>query len=182
MVHAHGAGRDVGSMAARRDDRGDRGHVLDRASSTVHQQLAVYGGIRPRPRCRAARALTLGEREEISRGIAARRSIRSIALVLGRTPSTVSREIARNGGYDNYRASAADERAWERARRPKPCRLRRCPRLRQLVEEKLTDDWAPQQIAGWLKLTFPDDESLHVSQETIYRSLRKMSTSLRHLH
>ena len=147
------------------------GRVLDRARATVHQQLAVYGGIRPRRRCRAARVLTLIEREEISRGIAAKRSIRSIAMVVGRAPSTVSREIARNGGYAHYRASAADEQAWERARRRKPCRLTRCPRLRQLVEEKLRDDWAPQQIAGWLKLTFPDDESLHVSHETIYRSL-----------
>ena len=147
------------------------GRVLDRGGSTIHGQLAVYGGIRPRPRCRSARALSLAEREEISRGIAARRSIRSIALVLGRAPSTVSREIARNGGDDNYRASVADQRAWGRAHRRKPCCLSRCPRLRQLVEEKLADDWAPQQIAGWLKYTYPDDKSLHVSHETIYRSL-----------
>ena len=147
------------------------GRVLDRGGSTIHGQLAVYGGIRPRPRCRSARALSLAEREEISRGIAARRSIRSIALVLGRAPSTVSREIALNGGDDNYRASVADQRAWGRAHRRKPCCLSRCPRLRQLVEEKLADDWAPQQIAGWLKYTYPDDKSLHVSHETIYRSL-----------
>ena len=94
-----------------------------------------------------------------------------LGLVLGRAPSTVSREIARNGGYDSYRASVADERAWGRAQRRKPCRLSRCPRLRQLVEDKLADDWAPQQIAGWLKYTYPDDESLHVSHETIYRTL-----------
>ena len=147
------------------------GRVLDRGGSTIHGQLAVYGGIRPRPRCRSARALSLAEREEISRGIAGRRSIRSIALVLGRAPSTVSREISRNGGYDNYRASVADQRAWQRAHRRKPGRLSRCPRLRQLVEEKLADDWAPQQIAGWLEYTYPDDKSLHVSHETIYRSL-----------
>jgi len=147
------------------------GRLLDRGGSVIHGQLATYGGIRPRVRCRSSRVLTLSEREEISRGIAAKRSIRSIANALGRASSTVSREIMRNGGYDSYRASAADEQAWERARRRKPCRLVTCPRLRELVEEKLRDDWAPQQIAGWLKLTFPEDQSLHVSHETIYRSL-----------
>jgi IS30 family transposase len=147
------------------------GRVLDRGGSAVHRQLAVYGGIRPEPRCRSSRALTLVEREEISRGIAAKESIRSMALLLGRAPSTVSREIVRNGGYDSYRASEADERTWERARRPKSCRLARCPRLRELVEEKLAQVWSPEQIAGWLKHSFPDNESLHVSHETIYRSL-----------
>ena len=149
----------------------DIGRVLDRAGQTIRGQLAVYGGIRPRVRCRAQHTLSLAEREEISRGIAVKRSIRTIAVGLDRSPSTVSREIARNGGYDKYRASAADERAWERARHPKRCRLNQCPRLRQLVEEKLRDDWAPQQIAGWLKYTYPKDESLQVSHETIYRSL-----------
>ena len=147
------------------------GRALDRGGSSIHQQLAVYGGIRPQPRCRSSRALTLSEREEISRGIAARQSIRSIARLLGRAPSTVSREIGRNAGYDKYRASAADEQAWERARRRKPCRLVTCPRLRELVEEKLREVWSPEQIAGWLKHTYPEDESLHVSHETIYRSL-----------
>lgn len=147
------------------------GRCLDRSSASIHRQLAVYGGIRPRTRCRSIRVLSLSEREEISRGIAARESIRSMARRLGRASSTVSREIRRNGGYDNYRATAADERAWERARRPKRCRLVSCPRLRRLVEEKLRDDWAPEQIAGWLKVTFPEDSSLHVSHETIYRSL-----------
>ncbi len=147
------------------------GRVLDRDGVTIHGRLAVYGGIRPRVRSRSCRVLTLAEREEISRGIAARRTIRSIAVLLGRPPSTVSREIGRNGGYDHYRASVADERAWERARRPKRCRLVRYPRLRQLVEDKLRLDWSPQQIAGWLKHTYPADESLHVSHEIIYRSL-----------
>jgi IS30 family transposase len=147
------------------------GRILDRSSSSIHHRLSVYGGIRPRERCRSSRVLTLSEREEISRGIAAKLSIRSIAGTLGRRPSTVSREIRRNGGYDSYRASAADQRAWERARRPKACRLVTCPRLRQLVEEQLRESWSPQQIAGWLKVTFPEDSSLHVSHETIYRSL-----------
>ena len=147
------------------------GRVLDRGGSAIHRQLAVYGGIRPEPRCRSPRALTLVEREEISRGIAAKDSMRSIAVRLGRSPSTVSREISRNGGYDNYRAAEADERSWERARRPKRCQIARSPRLRELVEEKLRQVWSPEQIAGWLKRTYPDNESLHVSHETIYRSL-----------
>ena len=91
-----------------------------------------------------------------------RESIRSIAVRLGRSPSTVSREVSRNGGSDSYRASEADERTWERARRPKSCRLARSPRLRQLVEEKLRQVWSPEQIAGWLKHSYPEDESLHV--------------------
>ncbi len=145
-------------------------HVLDRGAS-VYYLLLRHGGVRPPTRCRSPQALTLSEREEISRGIAAGRSIRSIARILSRPASTLSREVRRNGGYDHYRASEADERAWERARRPKPCRLVRCPRLRQLVEEKLREDWAPQQITGWLKRTYPEDESYQVSHETIYRSL-----------
>jgi len=145
-------------------------HVLDRGAS-VYYLLLRHGGMRPPTRCRSPQALTLSEREEISRGIAAGRTIRSIARILSRPASTLSREIGRNGGYDAYRASEADERAWERARRPKRCRLTRCPRLRRLVEEKLQEDWAPQQIAGWLKRTYPEDESYQVSHETIYRSL-----------
>ena len=147
------------------------GRVLERGGSAIHRQLAVYGGIRPQSRCRSSRALTLVEREEISRGIAAKESVRSIAVRLGRSPSTVSREVSRNGGSDSYRASEADERTWERARRRKSCRLARSPRLRQLVEEKLRQVWSPEQIAGWLKHSYPEDESLHVSHETIYRSL-----------
>ena len=147
------------------------GRVLGKEGSSVYGQIAPYGGIRPQTRCRSKRALTLAEREEISRGLAAKQSIRSIAAGLGRAASTVSREISRNGGYDKYRALEADKRAWERAHRPKGCRLVRCPRLRELVEEKLRQDCSPEQIAGWLKREYRDDESLYVSQETIYRSL-----------
>jgi hypothetical protein len=107
------------------------GCALNRARQTIRGQLVVYGGIRPRRRCRSSRALTLSEREEITRGIASGQSMRSIAVRLGRAPSTVSREVTRNGGYDMYRASAADERAWDRALRPKRCRLNQCSRLRQ---------------------------------------------------
>ncbi len=155
--------------------RGESLHEIGRAfgklSSSVYCQLAHTGGIRPRPRRWSRLALSLSEREEISRGIAAEQSLRSIAECLGRSPSTVSREIQRNGGYDDYRASVADEQAWNRARRPKRCQLGRHPRLRRMVARKLRRNWSPEQIAGWLKRSYPEDESYHVSHETIYRSL-----------
>ena len=144
--------------------------ALNRGTN-VYMLLARYGGIRPRSRCRSARVLTLEEREEISRGIAAGRSLRSIAGILNRSPSTLSREVRRNGGRRCYRAAEADKQAWKRARRRKRCRLVCRPRLRQLVEEKLQEAWAPQQITGWLKRTYPGDEFYRVSHETIYRSL-----------
>ena len=113
------------------------GRVFGKPSSSIYFQLAPYGGIRPAPRRRSRLALTLSEREEISRGIAARRSIRSMASLLGRSPSTVSREVCRNGGYDRYRAAVADEQAWVRARRPKRCKLANSPWLRRAVARKL---------------------------------------------
>jgi len=116
-------------------------------------------------------ALSLAEREEISRGVVAGHSIRSIAVALGRAPSTVSREIRRNGGRRRYRANQADQQAWDRARRPKTCKLAQNRALARLVARKLQLEWAPQQIAGWLQRTYPDDESNQVSHETIYRSL-----------
>jgi IS30 family transposase len=147
------------------------GRAFGKPSSSIYFQLAPYGGIRPLPRRRSELALTLSEREEISRGIAAHKSIRSMAKLLGRSPSTVSREIARNGGYDRYRASSADEAAWARTRRPKRCKLAASPWLRRAVTRKLRLDWSPEQIAGWLKSRHPGDETYHVSHETIYRSL-----------
>ncbi len=137
----------------------------------VYRILALNGGIAPVPRQRCPVALVLDEREEISRGIAAGRSIRRIAAKLGRAPSTVSREVRRHGGRSSYRATEADERAWERALRPKPCRLVSHPRLRWRVAEKLALEWSPEQISGWLKRDFPADEGMRVSYETIYRSL-----------
>jgi IS30 family transposase len=116
-------------------------------------------------------ALTLVEREEISRGIAAAETARSMARKLGRSPSTVAREISRNGGYDQYRASQADETAWVRAGRPKRCKLAANPHLRETVAGKLRGNWSPEQIAGWLKSAYPGDEANQVSHETIYRSL-----------
>ena len=140
-------------------------------NGTVTWHVERAGGLRPRPRHRAARQLTLEEREEISRGVARKEGVRTIARRLGRCPSTISRELARHGGRAGYRASVADTAAWERARRPKPCRLATNGRLRRIVTAKLRADWAPQQIAQWLQVTHPDDPTLHVSHETIYQAL-----------
>ena len=147
------------------------GRAFGKPSSSIYFQLAPYGGIRPAPRRRSRLALSLSEREEISRGIVAGRSIRSMARLLDRSPSTVSREISRNGGYDQYRATLADEGTWARARRPKRCKLARHPRLSREVTRKLRLNWSPEQIAGWLKRAHPGDGSCQVSHETIYRSL-----------
>ena len=147
------------------------GRAFGKPSSSIYLQLAPYGGIRPAPRRRSPLALTLAEREEISRGIVAGQSIRSMARKLGRAASTVSREVGRHGGYDEYRASVADQAAWVRAKRPKRCKLSLNGRLARLVAAKLRLEWSPQQIAGWLKISYPEDESYHVSHETIYRSL-----------
>ena len=125
------------------------------------------GGIRPPPRKRSRLALTLAEREEISRGAVSDLSLRAIATQLGRSPSTISREINRNGGLKHYRASQADQAAWDRAHRPKPCKLAVNPALRCIVARKLRSNWSPDQIAGWLQR----NERNTVSHETIYRSL-----------
>lgn len=145
--------------------------LFDRNHSSVEGILAKTGGIRPAPRCRSRLALTLPEREEISRAVVAGHSIRSIATQLGRAPSTISREIDRNGGQLEYRASQADQAAWDRAHRPKPCKLVENRALAHIVAAKLKGLWSPEQIAGWLKQTYPRDESYQVSHETIYRSL-----------
>ncbi len=147
------------------------GRAFSKPSSSIYNQVAPHGGIRPLARRRSRLALTLAEREEISRGIAAHQSARSMARLLGHSASTVSRELSRNGGYDGYRAALADETAWARARRPKRCKLANSARLRQAVASKLRLNWSPEQVAGWLKRAHPDDESYHVSHETIYRSL-----------
>ncbi len=144
---------------------------LDRSHSALQGVIARSGGIRPRPRKRSRLALTIAEREEISRGIVAGRSLRSIASKLGRAPSTVSRELRRNGGRRRYRANTADKAAWQRARRPKTCKLARNRALARAVAEKLLLEWAPDQIAGWLKRMYPDDQDMQVSHETIYKTL-----------
>jgi IS30 family transposase len=147
------------------------GRLFDRPSSSIFNMLAPTGGIRPPTRKRSRLALTLSEREEISRGAVANLSIRSIAENINRSPSTISREIKRNGGYDSYRATHADHAAWDRAHRPKRCKLACNRALSQTVATKLQLNWSPEQIAGWLKIEYPEDESNHVSHETIYRSL-----------
>ncbi len=145
--------------------------LFDRAHSSVRGVLLETGGIRPAPRRRSRLALTLAEREEISRGLVAGQSFRSIAASLGRAPSTVSREINRNGGRRDYRASKADKAAWDRACRPKTCKLVENRALASIVAKKLRGLWSPEQIAGWLKYAYPDNENYQVSHETIYRSL-----------
>lgn len=149
----------------------DIGRVLGKFPASVFGVLRLHGGYTPRTRSRAAGQLTIAEREEVSRGLIAGCSMRQIARQLGRAPSTVSREVARNGGVRRYRAHVAEDKAWERARRPKPCHLAQNGRLRRVVACKLGQDWSPEQVAGWLKRTYPHDESWHVSHETIYKSL-----------
>ena len=153
------------------DSLGEIARLFDRGHSSIQGIFAATGGIRPRARSRSRLALTLAEREEISRGVIAGYSIRVIAGKLGRAPSTVSREIRRNGGRRRYRANKADEAAWDRARRPKTCKLVENRALARIVARKLRGLWSPEQIAGWLKYTYPDDENYQVSHETIYRSL-----------
>ena len=159
-------------------DRWQKGESLNsiaRQFGTSHSSIqgifAPTGGIRPAERSRSRRVLTLPEREEISRGVAAGQSLRWIAASLGRAPSTVSREINRNGGRRRYRANKADQAAWDRAHRAKTCKLAENPALAIIVAEKLQLEWSPDQIAGWLKSTYPDDEHYQVSHETIYKTL-----------
>ena len=147
------------------------GRLFDRPSSSVFNILAPTGGIRPPPRQRSRLALRLAEREEISRGLVRDLSLRTIASRLGRAPSTISREVNRNGGLQHYRASRADQTAWDRAHRPKPCKLASEPALSRRVASKLRAHWSPEQIAGWLKRTYPEQENHQVSHETIYKTL-----------
>jgi transposase, IS30 family len=145
--------------------------AMRRSASTVRDLLKRCGGVRPAPRHRGELRLSLAEREEISRGLAAGLSLRIIAAGLGRAPSTVSREVAGTGGRQSYRAVQADSAAWTRACRPKPTKLSRRPGLRSMVAEKLALRWSPEQTSGWLRRRFPTGVEMHVSHETIYRSL-----------
>ena len=163
--------------------------ALQRAKRTVYAVVEAEGGIAPRPRRRSRLALTTREREEISRHLAQGESLRTISQHLGRAPSTVCREVGRNGGRAVYRATQADGQAWRRSRRPQPCRLSTRPALRRAVAHHLARQWSPQQIAGWLRRTFPSDPDMQVSPETIYRSLfvqsrgvlkRRLLRELRH--
>lgn len=145
--------------------------VLHRHRTCIGDVVANAGGIAPPARRRSRLALTTTDREEISRGVAAGFAVRQIARQLARAPSTISRELQRNGGRGGYRAQPADGRAWHRARRPKLCRLAARPALRHIVADKLARQWSPQQISGWLRVTFPGDPEMQVSHETIYRSV-----------
>jgi IS30 family transposase len=147
------------------------GRRLGLPRGSVSNHLARTGGIRPRARRRPERCLSFEEREEISRGIARGRSARAIARALGRSHTTIAREINRCGGRRRYRAHAAEREAWRRSRRPRPTRLELCPELRRVVEERLQEDHSPEQIAGWLRVRYPDNEAMQVSHETIYRAL-----------
>ncbi len=147
------------------------GRRLGFPRGSVSNHLARTGGIRPRARRRAERCLSFEEREEISRAIARGQSARAIARALGRSHTTIAREINRCGGRRRYRAHAADRVAWRRARRSRPTKLELSPELRRVVEERLRDDHSPEQIAGWLRIRYPDNEAMQVSHETIYRAL-----------
>ena len=147
------------------------GRDLGRSAGSIRAFVESWGGVRPRVRRRSERHLSFDEREEISRGVAAGDSLRMVAIRLGRAPSTISRELTRNGGRDRYRAHRADRAALRRGRRPKPSKLAENPVLRAVVEEKLSEWWSPQQVVLWLKRTYPDDQEMWVSHETIYLSL-----------
>jgi len=147
------------------------GRFCGKDHGSIQFLLSQHGGIVPAVRRRSLRTLTLPEREEISRGIASGLSIREIARGLQRATSTVSREVTRHGGRPLYRASEADDQAWKSALRPRPCLLARHRKLRTIVASKLIVDWSPEQISGWLKIQYPNNESMRVSHETIYRSL-----------
>ena len=163
--------QDIWDRWKRGETMHEIGRSFDRFHTTVFGMLSASGGIRPPKRERSRLALTLVEREEISRGLVSGRSMRSIAKGLGRAASTISREISRNGGRRSYRATQADQRAWDQALRPKPCKLLLNGRLRQTIVVKLKRYWSPQQIAGWLKSRYPGNEGMQVSHETLYRSL-----------
>jgi IS30 family transposase len=147
------------------------GRVYGKCHNTIRAVLLPRGGIPPLARRRSRLALTFAERENISRGMASGSSMREIARHLHRATSTVSREVARHGGRPAYRAYDADQQAWVSALRPKRCLLAVNSELRDAVASKLMLDWSPEQIAGWLKTEYPHNESMHVSHETIYRSL-----------
>ncbi|MGW6413485.1 IS30 family transposase [Streptomyces vinaceus] len=147
------------------------GRALGKVPGSVHGVVAANGGFVPASRTRSAGVLSLAEREEISRGLAAGDSVRAIAGRLGRAPSAVSREVGRHGGREKYRAAHADESAWDNSRRPKSCLLRQSPALRDTVAGKLEEDWSPRQIAGGLARTFAPEDGMYVSHETVCKSL-----------
>jgi len=171
LRYTHELQKEVWDKYKRGDSLWSIARSLETTSSSVYGLLSKTGGIRPPERKRSRLALTLSEREEISRGLAQDISVQAIADGLGRSRSTIYREINRNGCKKRYRATQADKAAWRRAKRPKTCKLATNPKLIPIIEKKLKDHWSPDQIAGWLKLTHPNNKSYHVSHETIYQSL-----------
>ncbi|MBP9729518.1 MAG: IS30 family transposase [Gammaproteobacteria bacterium] len=147
------------------------GRGIGKHAGSIHHLIGFYGGISPLPRSRSKKALTLEEREEISRGLVTNLSIRQMAAQMNRAPSTICREISRHGGKKGYRACQADNRAWAQARRPKQCHLAKNEVLRNHVADKIVLNWSPEQISGWLKHMYPDDLKMQISPETIYKSL-----------
>ncbi|MEP3778926.1 MAG: helix-turn-helix domain-containing protein [Shimia thalassica] len=162
---------DIWDRWQRGESMSSIGRHFDRSSSSIYPFLERSGGIRPAIRRRSGLALTLCEREEISRGLVAKQSLRSIARSLHRAPSTINREVGRNGGANNYRAATSDAQTWDRAHRPKPCKRVGNDYLCRIISTKLHRKWSPQQIAGWLMRVHPDDDDKRISHETIYRSL-----------
>lgn len=169
----------------------DISRVIDAKPGSIFTILRDSGGIKPEKRKRSVHHLTLEEREEIRAGLSAKMSIRAIARKLNRSPSTVSREVNRNKGRRWYKAVDADRRAWSQAKRPKACTLALNEELKELVVQKLKLNWSPEQISGWLKASMPRRKSMHVSHETIYKTLyvrsrktlpHKLASHLRRSH
>lgn len=163
--------QEIWSRRQRGDSQAAIGAAVGVSGGTIHYRLLRQGGVRPRARRRAGHTLSTTEREEISRGLAAALSFAAIGRRLHRVTSTISREVARHGGRATYRAGVADQRAWRRAARPKPCRLATHVPLQRVVARLLARNWSPQQIAGWLRSQYPDNPHMQVSHETIYVSL-----------
>ena len=153
------------------DSLSDIGRALRKHPGSVHHLIAFHGGIGPATKKRSVLNLTLKEREEISRGLAANMTIRGIAACLNRAPSTISREINRHGRIKNYRATLADQQAWRNASRPKLSHLAQHVNLKNIIIGKLQCKWSPEQISGWLKQHYPTEPIMHLSHETIYKSL-----------
>ncbi len=156
----------------------DIANLLDSKPGTIFTLLRDTGGIKPPTRQRKAKHLTLEEREEIRVSLSAKMSIRAIARLLNRSPSTISREVQRNRGRRYYKAVDANNRAWRMAKRPKPCLLESNIELRQIVSDKLELNWSPEQISGWLKRTMPKRKSMQISAETIYKTIYYRSRSI----
>ncbi len=175
---------EMWDRAARGEPLSSIARALGRTQSGIHMHMSMTGGVRPSIPTRSPRCLSVSDREEISRGLAAGESLRAIASRLGRAPSTISREVTRNGGPTRYRAGSADRRAWRQAKRPKVPKLTNCPRLHDVVEAKLAVRWSPEQISNWLRVAYPHDEEMRVSHETIYLSLyvQGRGTLRRELH